>query len=104
MISNAAVLTGSATGGSGTDTLSMAAYTTPVSATLSAVAASGFNGSSNTVTSFAAIDSIAGGTAADTLERSGQRRLEPVGQPELCLGRFDAGVLQFPDAERRYGC
>ena len=67
VISNAAVLTGTATGGAGTDTLSMAAYTTPVSATLSGVAASGFNGSSNAVTSFAAIDSIVGGTAADSL-------------------------------------
>ena len=67
VFSNAAVLTGSVTGGTGTDTLSMAAYTTPVSATLSVVNANGFNGTANVVSSFAAIDAILGGSAADTL-------------------------------------
>src|SRR5262249_41400683 len=61
VFANGAVLTGTAIGGTGTDTLDMSAYTTTVSAGLTAAAATGFSGSCTAATGFAAIDTINAG-------------------------------------------
>jgi acrosin len=67
VFSNAAVLTGTITGGSGIDTLNMGAYTTGVTVTLGSAGVNGFSGTASVATAFSFIDTIVGGSAADTL-------------------------------------
>src|SRR5262249_52519816 len=64
VFANGAVLTGTATGGTGSDTVDMTAYTSNVSVALTAAAASGFSGTSTAATSFAAMDIIRAGSGA----------------------------------------
>ncbi len=67
-VADGVTLTGTIDGGAGTDTLSYAAYSSPVAVTLTGSDATGFSSTSATgVTQFAGIDNLVGGTASDTL-------------------------------------
>ena len=54
-------------GETGTDTLDLGLYTTARSVTLTSRAANGFAGTDGVSAGFSGIDSVVGGTAADTL-------------------------------------
>jgi acrosin len=65
VFANGAVLSGTATGGTGNDTLDMTAYTSNVALTLTGSTASGFSGSATAVSSFSAMDTILAGSGAN---------------------------------------
>src|SRR5205823_6012816 len=67
VVSNGVTLNGTVAGEAGADTLSLAAYSTAVSVTLSGSSANGLTGTDGVTSGFSGIDTLIGGSGSDTL-------------------------------------